>query len=177
MNAIDMTGVNMALGNCGIAAGTTTTLTCTTAIPVAIDGKVQTMPTITNVQPAATDYNTGIAPKGIMPGFGTVIVFGTTSANSSTLQYCLGETVPVPLNAAAFTPGPFVDIPEFPEILDGFVPIGYALLRVGTDYTAGTPFVFGTSGTTATGGHTTAATSFTITYQPICTLPNRPQIV
>lgn len=175
MQPIELAGSTFAAGDAGIVAGTTTTMTAGAAVNFCINGKAYVQPTTTNVQPATTDANTGVALAGVPAGYGTVIVFGYGSAQSTTIKMVQGEIVPLMENTAAYTPGAFIALPEFPRIPEDFCPVGYATVKVATDYTAGTSYVFGTSNTTATGAMNSAATAHANLFTSIMTLPNRPQ--
>lgn len=174
MNVLDSAGSTFAAGDAGIVAGTTTTMTAGAAINYCINGKAYVQPTTTNVQPATTDANTGAALAGIPAGYGAVIVFGYSASQSTTMKMAQSEIVPLMANTAAYTPGGFASAPEWPAIPDDFCPVGYATIKVATDYTAGGKYVFGTSNTTATGAQSSAATAHANLFTSIMTLPNRP---
>lgn len=175
MQNTDLAGITLALGKAGIGAGSTTTLSAATVISYAINGKAYTISAISAVQPASTDANTGVALKAIPAGFGAVVLIGYTAAAGTVMAMVQSELTPLGPNGAAFTPGAFIDAPEFPSIPDNFCPVAYAIVKVGTDYTPGASFTFASSGTTATGAQSAAATAFAITYTAIIALPNRPQ--
>ena len=166
----------MALGDAAIAAGSTTTMTAGAVIDYMINGKAHTAPAISAVQPNTVDSNTGVAMAGVPPGYGTVIVFGYNAAESTAMRMVQGEIVKLAANTSAYHPGAFVDVPEWPAIPDDFCPVGYATVKVATDYTAGATYVFGTSNTTATGAQNSAATAHANLFTSICTLPNRSQL-
>ena len=171
----DLAGLTMALGDAAIVAGSTTTMTAGAVIDYCINGKAHTAPAISAVQPATTDANTGVAIKGISPGYGAVIVFGYNAAESTAMQMVESEHCKLAANASAYHPGAFLDVPELPKIPDDFCPVGYVVIKVATDYTAGSTYVFGTSNTTATGAQNSAATAHANTFVSIAALPNRPQ--
>lgn len=175
MNKEHLAGLTMALADCALAAGTTTTLTLGTAPNYCIRGKAYTQATTTNVQPNTTDLVTGSTLAGIEPGYGAVIVVGATSSESTTLRMCQGPQSKLNANSAAYTPGTFINPPQFPTLPEDFCPFGYVVVRVGTDYTAGSSYVFGSSNTTATGAQAAAATAHANTFVSVCALPDRPQ--
>lgn len=175
MNVQDLAGLTLAFGDAGIVAGTTTTMTASAAINYCIDGKAYIQPTTTNVQPATTDANTGVALEGVPAGYGTVIVFGYGSNQSTTIKMAQGEIVKIAPNTASYTPGAFIELPEFPKIPDNFCPVGYVTVRVATDYTSGGKYIFGTSNTTATGAQNSAATAHANLFCSISAMPSRPQ--
>lgn len=158
-----------------LAAGTTTTLTLGVAPYYCIRGKAYTQATTTNVQPNITDLLTGETLEGIAPGYGAVVVVGATSSESTTLRMVQGPQAALDSNTAAYTPGAFINPPQFPPLPDDFCPFGYVLVRVATDYTSGGTYVFGSSNTTATGAQNTAATAHANTYVSVMTMPDRPQ--
>lgn len=175
MNPIDLYGATFAGGSAAIAAGSTTTMTAGTVIAYCINGKAAIQGATSAVQPAATDANTGVALAGIPAGYGAVVVFGYSVPTSTTMQMVQSEIVPLNPNSAAYTPGTFVTLPEWPAIPDTFCPVGYATVKVATDYTAGAKYVFGTSNTTATGAQGAAATAHANLFTSIMVLPDRPQ--
>jgi len=175
MDNLNYRGGNFCAGDMALAGGTTTTLTLGTAKDYCIDGKAYTQATTTNVQPATTDYVTGVAPAGIPAGYGAVIVVGSNETASTTLKMIQGPLAALGANTAAFTPGSFVVAPQFPDLPNDFVPFGYVVVKVATDYTAGASYVFGTSNTTVTGAQAAAATAHANTFTSVMVLPARPQ--
>ncbi len=168
-------GVTFCGTNTVLAAGTFTTLTLTNAPTYCINGKAYTLGAVTNVQPSIVDYNTAVTIAGIPAGYGSVIVVGSTSANSTTLRMCQGEIVALAANTSANHPGDFLVAPEFPALPENFCPFGYVIIKVATDYTAGAGYIFGSSNTTATGAQNSAATSHANTFVSVLALPSRPQ--
>lgn len=175
MNAPQMAGATFCHADAALAAGSTTTLSLGVAPYYCINGKAYTQAAVSNVQPSLVDLNTGDNVDGIPAGYGAVVVIGATSSESTTLRMVQGPLAPLNANSAAYTPGTFVDKPQFPSLPDNFCPFGYALVRVATDYTSGAEYVFGSSNTTATGAQNSAATAHANTFVSLMTMPDRPQ--
>lgn len=175
MNAAQLAGLTFCHADAGLVAGTTTTLTLGVAPYYAINGKAYTQATTTSVQPSTTDLVTGVTMAGIAPGYGAVIVVGATSSESTTLRMVQGPVQALAANTSAYHPGDFVTAPQFPPLPDNFCPFGYVIVKVATDYTAGSSYVFGSSNTTATGAQNSAATAHANTFVSVMALPDRPQ--
>lgn len=173
MNALQQSGLTLSMGDQALIAGTTTTLTLSTAKDYYVDGKAYTQATTTNVQPNTTDLNTGATLEGIPAGFGAAIVIGTTSSASTTLRMVQGPLSELEADTAAYTPGAFKVNPQFPPIPNDFCPFGWVIVKVATDYTSGASYVFGSSNTTATGAQNSAATAHANTFTS-GNLPDRP---
>lgn len=174
MSTSDFTGLTICSGDMALIAGTTTTLTLSTAKDYCIGGLAHTQATTTNVQPSLVDLNTGINVAGIDPGYGVAIVVGSTSTESTTLRMVQGAPQPLLANSAAYTPGAFAVNPQFPSLPTDFVAFGYVIVKVATDYTSGAKYVFGSSNTTATGAQNSAATAHANTFTSVMALPSRP---
>lgn len=159
MNAITLAGLTLSMGDQALIAGTTTTLTLSTAKDYYIAGKAYTQATTTNVQPSLLDLNTGVTLEGIPAGYGAALIIGTTSSASTTLRVIQGPLTELEANTAAYTPGAFKVNPQFPSMPDDFCPFGWVTVRVATDYTSGASYIFGSSNTTATGAQNSAATA------------------
>ena len=175
MNKSEMAGLTFCNTDAALVAGTTTTLTMTVNPYYCIRGKAYTQATVTNVQPSIIDLTTGVTLAGIAAGFGAAILIGATSSESTTLRMIQGEAKPLEANTAAYTPGDFVDAPQFGPMPDDFCPFGYVIVKVATDFTSGASYIFGSSNTTATGAQAAAATAHANTFTSIMTLPDRPQ--
>lgn len=173
MNASELAGLTVCANDQAVIAGTTTTLTLSTAKDYVIAGKTYTQATTTNVQPSLIDLNTGVTLAGIAPGYGACLVIGTTSSASTTLRVVQGPVQPLGANTAAYTPGAFAVNPQFPHMPDDFCPFGWVIVKVATDYTSGATYVFGSSNTTATGAQNSAATAHANTFTS-GNLPDRP---
>lgn len=174
MNASQSAGLTICSGDMALAAGSTTTLTLGTAKDYCINGLAYTQATTTAVQPSLVDLNTGINVAGVAPGYGVAIVIGSTSSASTTLRMVQGDPQPLLANTAAYTPGAFKVNPQFPSMPNDFVPFGYAIVKVATDYTSGAEYVFGSSNVTATGAQNSAATAHANTFTSVMALPDRP---
>jgi len=159
-------GVTQAFSKCGLAAGSTSTITAATATTYAIKGKMYTETLGSNQAHVTTDANTGAAFVAVQPGYGCALVYGFSSAESSMVcaqgpvQALTGSTDGS--NAAC----KFITAPSFPTALpDDFCPIGYIVLKVGSAASAFTP---GTSSWNAANVGTAAVS--------VSTLPSRPQV-
>lgn len=176
MDKLNTAGLTMAMSDCALAAGTTTTLTLGVSPHYCIDGKAYTQATTTNVQPSLIDKNTGVTLAGIPAGYGAIILVGVTSSESTTLSVAQGGLAKLNANTASYTPGSFVNAPQFPAMPQNFCPLGYVVVKVATDYTSGAKYIFGSSNTTATGAQNSAATAHANTFVSIMALPSRPQV-
>lgn len=173
MNASELAGLTLSMGDQALIAGSTTTLTLSTAKDYYIAGKAYTQATTTNVQPSLIDLNTGITLAGIPAGYGAALVVGTTSSASTTLRVVQGALQALEANTAAYTPGAFKVDPQFPPLPDDFCPFGWVTVKVATDYTSGASYIFGSSNTTATGAQNSAATAHANIFTS-GNLPDRP---
>ena len=177
MEPTALNGITACFGNTGVTMGTTTTVTITTAKDFAIRGKVYTATAASNAAVTSfLDPNTGVAPKGVGPGYGCIMVACLVSTGTiATMRFVQSEIVPLQANSAQYTAGAFLDAPEFPAIPNTLCPIGYFVVKVATDYTAGGTHIFGTT-SVATGAMNSAATAYAITATSVATLPDRPQL-
>lgn len=157
-------GLTMNLGRSGITLGTTSTYTTTAATVGCINGKLVTALGVqTNVATPTTDCVTGAAFRQVAPDRGTVIVFGQTAAGA--IQMCQG-TIERLTGGSGNTAGTFVSPPQFPELPQNFMPLGYCTVRLGP---SASPFTAGTTSWTATGVTASAV-------QGVTTLSDRPQV-
>ena len=181
MQSIDLSGLTMCFGNVALAAGSTTTLTSTGTPAYCVNGKPAAVTSVTNVQPFATDANTGSAVKTIPPGYGCVFVVGVNATFSTTYQWVQGEIVPLRPADSATDYSAAKDwisgYPEFPVLPDGFCPVGYIVAKVASTQAVTSPLNMFTNLTTATGAQNSNTTAYAITYTSVCTLPNRPVAV
>lgn len=168
-------GLTMIPLDTGLTNGSTTTLTLGAVGPYCIRGKAYTQAAVSAVQPSLVDLNTGETIAGIPAGYGACILVGATSSESTTLRMCQGEVQALDANTAAYTPGAFINPPQFPTMPENFCPFGYVIVKVATDYTSGASYVFGSSNTTATGAQNSASTAHANTFVSIMALPDRPQ--
>jgi len=174
---MNVQGVTFANADCGLVAGSGVTLTLGVVAHYCIDGKAYTQAATAGIAPSTTDLVTGVTLAGVPAGYGTVVVVGTTSGQSSTLRMVQGEITQLDTNASAYHPGVFLTPPEFPDLPNDFCPLGYVIVKVATDYTAGAKYIFGSSNTTATGAQSTAATAHANTFVSLMGgIPTRPQI-
>lgn len=175
MDKLQLAGLTMVLGDSGLVAGSTTTLSLGAEKNYCINGKAYTQAAVSAVQPSIIDATTGETLEGIEPGYGAVILIGASSAESTTLKVVQGPQSKLDTNSAAYTPGAFIVPPQFGPMPDDFCPFGYVVVKVATDYTPGASYIFGLSNTTATGAQSSAATAHANTFTSIMALPTRPQ--
>lgn len=157
--------------NCGVALGTTSTLTVATTTVASIGGKYGTQYTAA-ANTAATsptiDVSTGVAFAPMTQNKATVIVVGVNAAGE--LRMAQGSVVDTEVGVTT-TKGAFISAPQFPLLPDDFCPLAYALIRTAPSAAAWT---CGTSSWTATGLYSGLNGTTTMT-QVNGTLPDRPQ--
>jgi hypothetical protein len=162
MNPIDARGLTACMCKVTLAAGTTTTLSNTGSVTMAVNGKMYVNSALSNTATPTTDYGTGATFLPVKTNKGSVFVVGMLAAG--TLKVIQGEVTD--LDPAG---GTFVNAPEFPMLPDDVCPIGYIIVKAGaTASSAGWYFGVGNLATPTTG--------ITLTFVDVCTLPNRPQI-
>ncbi len=146
-----------------LAAGTTTTISTTSAINYAIRGKGYTVAALTNQATPTTDVVTGAAFVGVKAGYGSVFVYGFNAAG--TLKCAQGSVV------ALNTSGTYAwdTYPQFPSLPDDFCPFGYLTILAGSTADATTGWVQGTSNQASVTGITYAR------HDVALGMPDRPQ--
>lgn len=157
-------GLTANLGNCGLAAGTTNTLTTTAATNAVIAGKFATpIAPLTNGGWSTADLNTGVLSKTLTGNQSSVYVFGQAAAGGQlrVVQGSIEKTLP----GVTTTPGGFDVAPQFPNLPDDFVPLAYAVVRTAPSVSTWTlgQGLWGTAGVS-------------ITFTNVATLPTRPQV-
>jgi hypothetical protein len=186
MNPIDLRGANFATTLSGIrgVAGATT-LTTTAATLYCINGKAYSKTAATGGASPTTDAATGLAFKPVPPGYGCVFAITLIAGTDVAFSAIQGEITPLGANSATYIAGDFVTAPEFPSIPDKCCPIGYMVIRVATDFTPVTGYVFGTNNTYETTSDSTAkafrssvgaAGAVALSGISCFTLPARPQL-
>lgn len=186
MNVTDLFGANFctSLANPVGVAGAAT-LTTGAAANYSVNGKAYTKAAATGGTAPTTDAATGLAFKVIPPGYGSVFVICLAAGANVAFAACQGEITPLAANSAAYIAGDFVVAPEFPLIPDAYCPIGYMVIRVASDFTPATGYVFGTSNTYETTSDSTAkafrsspgtAGAVALSGVSCFVLPNRPQV-
>jgi len=163
--AIEYRGITAAFSKCGLAVGTTSTITAATATTYAIQGKTYTKTLGSNQTHPTTDATTGAAFVAVQPGYGCALVYGFDS--SGNIECVQGQ----PQALTGSTDGSnaackFITAPNFAAIPDDFCPVGYVILKVGSAASAFTP---GSSSWNAANVGTNTGISVT-------TLPPRPQV-
>lgn len=159
MDILSPAPLTMALGNAGIAAGTTTTLTIANAISYAIAGKAYSKGATSNIATPTTDAVTGSAFPALSANQGAVVLVGLDA--SGNLKAAQGPS------QALDATGAFIVAPQFPAVPDGFCPVGYVVLKAGA--TLSGTFTFGSS-------NLSSVTGMTYSFTSLITLPARPQI-
>lgn len=158
-----MAGLTAALGNLTLTgiSGAATTYS-SSALPVAVDGKVTTFAAQSGVAFPTTDLNTGLQFVGLVAAnTGTVFVVGIQ--NGGTLLKCIQGTVAALDAAGNFSATP----PAFPALPDNFVPLAYIVAKAGSTFVAAAWYP-GTTNWNTTG--------MSYSVQNIASLPSRPQV-
>jgi hypothetical protein len=147
---------NLCMGNSGLAAGTTTTIT-TAALVVCIQGRAYSVSAASNGTAITTDYGTGAAFIAQGPNTVCVYVIGYDAAGNrrafqgpvgSILTYTAGETAP-----------------DFPVIPAEVCAVGYIVAKAASNL-SGT-WTFGTN-------NNSSVTGMTWDFVPCVFLPARP---
>ncbi|HBA35937.1 MAG TPA: hypothetical protein DCZ12_17565 [Gammaproteobacteria bacterium] len=155
-NGIDITLVSGAL----TTAGAETVYDTTVAITALIDGKFNTVATITDGATPTTDGNTGSAFTPVLPDQISVFVWGVDASDTVTLY----QGTVTDVDGDTDTP---IDYPTFPVLPAGVAPFGYTIMQTdGTSAAAG--LRPGTDNWNATG--------LTVTTVNCGALPSRPVI-
>lgn len=144
-----------------LAAGTTTTLSNTGAIPYCIRGKAYSKAAMANAATPTIDAATGKAFQGVKAGNGSIFLVGLTAAGALAAVQGTIE----PLNAA----GAFINAPQIGAPPNDFCPIGYLVIKAGATADAVTGWTFGVS-------NMSGVTGVTYTFVDLMTLPDRPQV-
>lgn len=124
---------NLCLGNSGLAAGTTTTLT-TLAVAVSIRGVVTAIGAATNGATPTTDFVTGAAFRPVTPNMASVFVVGYDAGG--TRRAIQGSMVS---NSAYIAGDAALDFPDVPRTV---APVGYVVIQGGP--TLSGSWIFGT---------------------------------
>lgn len=164
MDNLNLRGMTFNHVNAGLVAGTTSTYTTTAATVASINGKFATPLAVqTNTASPTTDAFTGLAFLPLTPNKATVLVWGQNGVGAvKVVQGSLEDTAV----GVTTTVGSFITAPDFPDLPDDFVSLGYQLVRTAPSAATWTP---GTSSWTASGVTCSV-------MQNVATLPNRPQI-
>jgi hypothetical protein len=163
MDNLNLRGMTFNHVNAGLVAGTTSTYTTTATTVASINGKFATALTAqTNTASPTTDAFTGVAFLPLTTNKSTVLVWGINAAGAiKVIQGSIEDTFP----GVTTTVCAFLNAPDFPDLPDDFVSLGYQLVRTAPSAATWTP---GASSWTASG-----VTCSVI--QNVATLPNRPQ--
>jgi hypothetical protein len=156
--------------NAGLVAGTTNTITVTTAPSVSIGGKFGTTTISASGNQAITptlDANTGVAFTTLTKNTCAAIVFGVNAAG--TLVGVQGTAIPTETGVTT-TVGAFINAPQFPALPADFCPLAYTVVRIAPSSTG---FTCGAASNPWTGTPSYATCS---TFDNVSILPQRPQI-
>lgn len=164
MDALQQTPLTLALAKAGLAAGTTTTLTVTTATPYAIKGKAYSRAAVSNTATPTTDATTGAAFVAVPAGYGCAFVIGVDSSNA--IKVSQGP-LQVLDGVADGANAKFIVAPQFPIVPDTVCPLGYLITKVGT---SGSAWTFGSSNLAG------PPSNVLHTFVDCITLPDRPQV-
>ncbi len=165
MDLLQQTPLTLALQKAGIVAGTTTTITITTATPIAIKGKAFTVAAAANGASPTLDDVTGVAFVPVTPGNGCVFVIAADSAGALRVT----QSALWPLDPSSGTSGAalFITTPQMPPVKDTRCPLAYMVCKVGS---AGAAWTFGVSNMAGPPANTS------LTFVDVITLPERPQV-
>ena len=163
MDNLNLRGLTMGTIKSGLVKGTGLSYTTTVSTAGMIDGKYVTAITAqTNTAIPTTDALTGAAFPALTDNQATVIVMGQTAAGA--IQLCQGSIVPTATGVTT-TAGAFITAPDFPNLPQDFMVLGYALVRTAPSADAWT---LGVSAWAATGVTTSE-------FVQCGVLPSRPQ--
>jgi hypothetical protein len=146
---------NLCMGNSGLAAGTTTTIT-TAALVICIQGKAYSVAAASNGAAPTTDPNTGAAFRPIAAGGAAVFVVAYNAAGER--QVFQGKDG----NAVTYASGE--SALEFPELPAESCAVGYIVVQGGA--TAVGNWTFGSN-------NMSGVTGITYTFVPCVFLPAR----
>lgn len=164
--------VTMCLSKVTLVAGTTTTLSNTGTTTFAIRGKAYTKAAMANAATPTLDWSTGIAFLPVLANFGSIFTVGFDSTGA--LRVIQGTLAA--LDGAVAASAKFITAPQFGgfgpagsgSTNNDFCPVGYIIIKCGSDFVAGT-WTFGVN-------NLSAVTGVAYTFVDVITLPDRPQI-
>jgi hypothetical protein len=146
MDALNLRGLTIGLIKTGLIKGTNKSYTTTVTSNGMINGKYVTVLTAqTNQAVPTTDASTGAAFVAQTDNTACVYVVGQTAAGA--IAACQGSIVETEVGVTT-TAGAFKSPPQFPQLPDDFMVMGYCLVRTAPDASAWT---FGTDNWAATG--------------------------
>lgn len=157
MSMILNRGMTITLGNPGLAAGTTNTVTISGFV-YGLNGRLISRVAQTNFLPPLNDINTGQAFRPVGPSRGCVFVYGSDLGGGLRVM----QSAITPLDAG----NQFVEVPDFPPIPGDVCPFAYMILRAGAN---AAPWIHSVHNQSGVAG---------VTYDRvnIVTLPARPQM-
>jgi hypothetical protein len=163
MEHLTMRGLTMGTIKSGLVKGTGSSYTTTVTTAGMINGKyVTTLGAQTNTATPTVDATTGAAFVPLTDNKATVLVMGQTAAGA--IAMCQGSIEDTEVGVTT-TAGAFKNAPQFPNLPEDFMVLGYALVRTAPSADAWTP-----------GTGEWAATGVTSSQFVQCgVLPNRPQ--
>lgn len=162
MDNLANTPVTQCFGKAGLAAGTTTTYSLAPSpapLPYAIRSKTFTKAAVTNAATPTTDVVTGLAFRPVPVNMGSVFLWGVNAAGTVAVAQGSIEALDVA--------GLFVLAPQQPVLPDGFCPIAYHTVRVGS---TGAAWTLGTSNLAG------PPTGVTFAFVDVTMPPDRPQV-
>lgn len=134
-----VTGVTQNHASAGFVLGTTSTYTTAAATSASINGAFTTaLAAQTNTASPTVDATTGAAFVALTANQATVLVWGVNAAGA--IKLAQGSIVATETGVTT-TAGAFLGVPQFPALVEDFVPIAYGLVRTsptGAAFTAGT---------------------------------------
>ena len=163
MESLNQRGMTFNHVNAGLVAGTTSSYTTTAITSASINGKFATALAVqTNAASPTLDVTTGVAFLPLTPNKATVLVWGINAAGAIRVaQGSIEDTA----TGVTTVVGAFVNAPDYPDLPDDFVPMGYQLVRTAPAAATFTP-----------GSSSWAASGVTCSViQNVATLPTRPQ--
>ena len=164
MDILAQNPLTLALQKAGVVAGTTTTLTITTATPFALKGKAFVVAAAANGAVPIVDDITAAAFVPVTPGTGAAFVIAVDAAGVLRVtQSALWALDPALTSGAAL----FITGPQMPAVKDTRCPLAYLVVKVGS---AGAAWTFGVSNMAGPPANTS------LTFVDVVTLPERPQV-
>lgn len=165
--------LSLTLGKVALAAGTTTTISNTGTTVFGIRGKAYSKAAMTNAATPTTDWITGNAFLPVLVNQGSVYMVGFDSGGN--VRVIQGTIVPTDGALAASTK--FLNAPQFGGMggqagsgssNQDFCPIGYIIIKCGSDFVAGS-WIFGTN-------NLSGVTGVNYTFVDVIGWPDRPQV-
>jgi hypothetical protein len=174
MDNLQAAPLTFALGKVALAAGTTTTISNTGTTVFAIRGKAYSKAAMTNAATPTLDWSTGKAFVPLLVNQGCAFMVGFD--HSGNVQVIQGAVVG--MDGSAVASASFANAPAFSgwtapmgsvaSTSNDFCPIGYILIKCGSDFVAGS-WTFGSS-------NLSSVTGVGYTFTDVIGWPDRPQV-